>query len=112
NFGHLINIRRFFQVTAIFLLLFMGQIAIYSFLELCEAGVFPNSEVWHDRTEVFSPESLFCRRVLVLSIRSWRGVLGRALGQRQLQKGRRNNKNKGKPSAKACRQPLRRLPRF
>src|SRR5437870_2068330 len=31
NFGHLINIRRFFQVTAIFLLLFMVQIGIYSF---------------------------------------------------------------------------------
>jgi high-affinity iron transporter len=28
--GHLINVRRFFQVTAIFLLLFMVQIGIYS----------------------------------------------------------------------------------
>src|SRR5437773_7830320 len=33
NVGHLINLRRFFQVTAIFLLLFMVQIGIYSFHE-------------------------------------------------------------------------------
>src|ERR1044072_1218704 len=31
KFGHLINIRRFFQVTGIFLLLFMVQVSIYSF---------------------------------------------------------------------------------
>src|SRR5262249_8696591 len=43
NFGHLINVKRFFQVTSIFLLLFMVQIGIYSFHELCEANVLPNS---------------------------------------------------------------------
>src|SRR6266704_239864 len=68
NFGHLINIRRFFQVTAIFLLLFMGQIAIYSFHELCEAGVFSNSEVWHERTEVLSPEGLYGRWFSLVAI--------------------------------------------
>jgi len=68
NFGHLINIRRFFQVTAIFLMLFMGQIAIYSFHELCEAGVLPNSEVWHERTEVFSPEGLYGRWFSLVAI--------------------------------------------
>ena len=31
RFGHLINVRRFFQVTGIFLVLFMVQVAIYSF---------------------------------------------------------------------------------
>ena len=68
NFGHLINIRRFFQVTAIFLLLFMGQIAIYSFHELSEAGVLPNSEVLHDKTEVFSPEGLYGRWFSLIAI--------------------------------------------
>jgi len=61
NFGHLINVRRFFQVTAIFLLLFMAQIAIYSFHEFSEAGVLPNSEVLHDATEPFSPTGIYGR---------------------------------------------------
>src|SRR5438034_581233 len=59
NFGHLINVKRFFQVTSIFLLLFMVQIAIYSFHELCEAGVMPNSAVWHEATEPFSPTGIY-----------------------------------------------------
>ena len=61
NFGHLINIRRFFQVTAIFLLLFMAQVAIYSFHEFSEAGILPNSEVLHDATEPFSPTGIYGR---------------------------------------------------
>jgi FTR1 family protein len=55
RFGHLIDLRRFFQVTGIFLLLFMTQIAIYSFHELTEAGVIPHSETLHEATEPFSP---------------------------------------------------------
>jgi high-affinity iron transporter len=58
-FGHLINVKRFFQVTAIFLLLFMVQIAIYSFHEFTEAGIFPNSEFWHQATEPFSPTGIY-----------------------------------------------------
>jgi len=59
RFGHLINVRRFFQVTGIFLLLFMAQVAIYSFHEFSEAGVLPNSEVIHAATEKFSPEGVY-----------------------------------------------------
>jgi high-affinity iron transporter len=59
NFGHLINVKRFFQVTSIFLLLFMVQIGIYSFHELCEAGVLPNSAYWHEATEPFSPTGIY-----------------------------------------------------
>jgi len=59
NFGHLINVKRFFQVTAIFLMLFIVQIAIYSFHELCEAGVMPNSAYWHEATEPFSPTGIY-----------------------------------------------------
>jgi len=59
NFGHLINVKRFFQVTSIFLLLFMVQIAIYSFHEFCEAGVFPNSAYWHEATEPLSPTGIY-----------------------------------------------------
>jgi high-affinity iron transporter len=59
RFGHLINLKRFFQVTGIFLLLFMVQVAIYSFHEFTEAGVLPNSEALHEATEKFSPDGLY-----------------------------------------------------
>ena len=59
RFGHLIKVRRFFQVTGIFLVLFMIQVAIYSFHEFSEAGILPNSEAIHTATEKFSPEGLY-----------------------------------------------------
>jgi high-affinity iron transporter len=59
KFGHLVNVKRFFQVTGIFLLLFMAQVAIYTFHEFAEAGVLPNSEVLHAATEKFSPDGLY-----------------------------------------------------
>jgi len=51
KFGHLINVRRFFQVTGIFLLLFMVQVGIYSFHEFSEAELLPNSEMLHAASE-------------------------------------------------------------
>src|SRR5205823_959953 len=68
NVGHLINVRRFFQVTAIFLLLFMVQIGIYSFHEFSEAGVLPNSEMLHDATEPFSPTGIYGRWFSLVAI--------------------------------------------
>lgn len=59
QFGHLINVKRFFQVTGIFLLLFMVQVAIYTFHEFSEAGLLPNSEALHAATEKFSPEGIY-----------------------------------------------------
>jgi high-affinity iron transporter len=59
KFGHLLNLKRFFQVTSIFLLLFMVQVAIYSFHEFTEAGLLPNSEMLHHATEKYSPDGLY-----------------------------------------------------
>jgi high-affinity iron transporter len=59
QFGHLINVKRFFQVTGIFLLLFMLQVAFYSFHEFSEAGLFPNSDAIHAATENFSADGLY-----------------------------------------------------
>src|SRR5258708_22532783 len=39
HYGHRINIKRFFQVTGLFLLLFTIQIVFYSIHELSEAAV-------------------------------------------------------------------------
>jgi high-affinity iron transporter len=58
-FGHLVNVKRFFQVTGIFLLLFLVQVAIYTFHEFSEAGLLPNSEALHTATEKFSPDGLY-----------------------------------------------------
>ncbi len=55
RFGHRINVKRFFQVTGAFLLLFALQIAIYSIHEFSEAGVLPASEAISDATEIYSP---------------------------------------------------------
>jgi len=59
RFGHLINVRRFFQVTGIFLLLFMVQVAFYSLHEFAEAGLLPNSEGFHAATEKFSADGIY-----------------------------------------------------
>ena len=68
RYGHLINIKRFFRVTGIFLLLFMIQVAIYSFHEFTEAGLFPNSEALHAATEEFSPDGLYGKWFSLLMI--------------------------------------------
>lgn len=59
HYGHRINIRRFFQVTGLFLLLFTVQIVFYAIHEFSEAGVLPNSEAIHNATEPFSPVGLY-----------------------------------------------------
>jgi len=68
KFGHLINVKRFFQVTGIFLLLFMIQVGIYSFHEFSEAGLLPNSEMLHAATEKLSPDGLYGKWFSVLMI--------------------------------------------
>lgn len=68
RFGHLINVKRFFQVTGVFLLLFMLQVGIYSFHEFSEAGLLPNSDVLHAATEKFSPDGLYGKWFSLLMI--------------------------------------------
>lgn len=59
RFSYLINLKRFFKVTGIFLMLFLVQIAIYSVHEFSEAGILPNSEAIHVATEQFSPAGVY-----------------------------------------------------
>jgi high-affinity iron transporter len=59
KYGYRVNLSRFFQVTAIFLLVFVVQLLIYGFHELTEANLFPGSEVWHDRTEPYGPDGIY-----------------------------------------------------
>jgi len=59
RYGHRINLARFFQVTAVFLLVFVVQLVIYGFHELTEANIFPNSQPWHEATEPFGPDGIY-----------------------------------------------------
>lgn len=59
RYGYRVNLSRFFQVTAIFLLVFVVQLLILGFHELTEANVFPNSQTWHDATEPFGPDGIY-----------------------------------------------------
>lgn len=59
RYGHRVNLSRFFQVTAIFLLVFVIQLFIYGFHELAEANVLPNSEALHGATEAYGPDGVY-----------------------------------------------------
>jgi high-affinity iron transporter len=59
RYGQRVDLRRFFQVTAVFLLLFSVQLAIYGIHELSEAGVFANSVAIHDATEPYGPDGIY-----------------------------------------------------
>lgn len=68
RFGHLVNLKRFFQVTAVYLLLFTLQIAIYTFHEFTEVGVFANSDWLHEATEPYSPDGVYGKWFSVMAV--------------------------------------------
>lgn len=77
RYGHLINMKRFFQVTSLFLFLFLIQIAVYTFHEFAEAGVLPNSETLHTATEMISPDGKYGKWFslsIILVCAGWLGV--------------------------------------
>lgn len=53
KYSHLINLPRFLQVTAIFLILFSGHLFLYGFHEMTEANEVPfiDNDYWHIATE-------------------------------------------------------------
>jgi high-affinity iron transporter len=59
RYGYRVNLGLFFQVTAVFLLVFVVQLVIYGFHELTEANIFPYSEPLHWATEPFGPDGRY-----------------------------------------------------
>ena len=59
RYGHRVNLGLFFQVTAVFLLVFVVQLVIYGFHELTEANIFPYSEPLHWATEPYGPDGRY-----------------------------------------------------
>ena len=74
RYGHLVNLALFFQVTAIFLLVFVVQLFIQGIHEMSEQNFLPYSTFIHDSTEGFGPDSQFghlLTYLLVLLPASW-----------------------------------------
>ena len=63
RYGHRINVKRFFQVTGVFLVLFAIQVTVYALHELSEAGIFPADVAipFHTATEAYSPYGIYGR---------------------------------------------------
>jgi high-affinity iron transporter len=59
RYGHRVNLALFFQVTAVFLMVFVAQLLIYGFHELTEANVLPYSEPLHWATEPYGPDGRY-----------------------------------------------------
>jgi len=59
RYGHRINLTLFFQVTAIFLFVFVLQLLIAGVHESAEANYLPYSAAIHAATESWGPDSLF-----------------------------------------------------
>jgi high-affinity iron transporter len=59
RYGHRVNLGLFFQVTAVFLLVFVVQLLIYGFHELTEANIFPYSGPLHEATEPYGPDGRY-----------------------------------------------------
>lgn len=75
RYGHRVNLARFFQVTAVFLFVFVVQLLVYGFHELTEANIgIPNSEALHWATEPYGPDGIYGQYLtylLVLLPVSW-----------------------------------------
>lgn len=59
RYGHRVNLALFFQVTAVFLSVFVLQLLIYGFHELTEANLLPYSESLHWATEPYGPDGRY-----------------------------------------------------
>jgi high-affinity iron transporter len=83
RYGQKVNLRRFFQVTSVFLILFTIQLVIYAFHEFTEIGAVPgiDNAFWHALAEPYGPDGVYGEwltylMVLVpagwLAVASWR----------------------------------------
>jgi len=79
RYGHRVNLALFFQVTAVFLAVFVVQLFIYGLHELTEANLFPGSEPLHWATEPYGPDGRygqFLTYLLVLLPVGWLAFAG------------------------------------
>ena len=68
RYGHRVNLALFFQVTAVFLLVFVFQLLLYGFHELTEANILPYSEPLHWATEPYGPDGRYGRYITYMLV--------------------------------------------
>lgn len=91
RYGHRVNLGLFFQVTAVFLMVFVVQLGIYGFHELMEANIVPYSQPLHEATEPYGPDGRYGQYLsymLVLLPMGW--LLAAGLFQRKPARARIN----------------------
>jgi high-affinity iron transporter len=74
RFGHRVNLALFFQVTAIFLFVFVVQLIIRGTHEMSEQHFLPFSDIIHTKTESWGPDSAFghlLTYLLVIAPAAW-----------------------------------------
>jgi high-affinity iron transporter len=79
TYGHRVNLGLFFQVTALFLFVFVVQLLVASVHEMSEQNMLPFSAPIHEATESWGPESRFGHALtymLVLVPAGWLAVKG------------------------------------
>jgi high-affinity iron transporter len=79
RYGHRVNLGLFFQVTAIFLFVFVVQLLISGVHEMSEQNMLPFSEPIHEATESWGPDSAFGHALtyaLVLLPAAWLALKG------------------------------------
>jgi high-affinity iron transporter len=89
RFGHRVPLGLFFQVSAIFLLVFVVQLFILGVHEMSEQNLLPYSAFIHESTEAWGPDSPFghlLTYLLVLAPAAW--LLVRGLSQAMAPRGR------------------------
>ncbi|MEO8260681.1 MAG: FTR1 family protein [Acidobacteriota bacterium] len=88
RYGRRVNLALFFQVTAIFLFVFVVQLLILGVHEMSEQGYLPYSEAIHVSTEAWGPDSFLghlLTYLLVILPLGWlviKGVMGQPVVQR------------------------------
>ncbi len=90
RYGRRVNLSRFFQVTAAFMVLFSVQLVIYAFHEFSEAELLPglDNQWWHVASEPYGPEGVYGHwltygLVLIPAAFLVAGWLGDRFGSRQ-----------------------------
>ncbi|HEY2434741.1 MAG TPA: FTR1 family protein [Vicinamibacterales bacterium] len=59
RYGRRVPLALFFQMTALFLFVFLVQLSIQAVHEMAEQGMLPASALIHERTEAWGPDSAF-----------------------------------------------------
>ena len=95
RYGHRVNLGLFFQVTAVFLLVFVVQLLIYGFHELTEANIFPYSEPLHWATEPYGPDGRYGQYLTYLLVMLPLGWLAFSSSARACHGARRSGQRRG-----------------